>query len=95
MDSYLKIKFKDKEYIVDDIIDFVSEHSVTNKKHNIFQIIANEIPNGLLTAISSTYPVKAEVLGHTIERPIVTLKTKMNLNTKKLQYTIIIGEKGE
>ena len=95
MDSCLKIRFKDKEYIIDNIVDFSSEHSILNKKHNVYQVIANEIPNGLLTATSSNLPVKIEILDQTIWRPSMFIRTKMNPDTKKLQYIITIDDKGE
>ena len=95
MESCCKIKFKQIEYKIDTFTNFNSEHSKTKIPHNVYYIVTDAIPVGLITDASSSYAVSANILGEIIQRPEVTIRTKMNIKTKQLQYTIIISDKGE
>ena len=95
MENFCKIYFKDKEYTIDSVLDFNSEHSRTSRPRNVYFITTNEIPQGFLTDISSKYAIKAVLLKEELWRPEIKLKTKLNKEDQTLQYTIIISDKGE
>lgn len=95
MDNYCKITFKDKTYTISSIVDFKSEHSKETDIKNIYYISTEEIPHGLIHDVSSKYPITAIVLGEEIWRPSIKMKTFLNQETKKIQYEIIISDKGD
>lgn len=95
MNQFCKIKFKNKEYEINSILDFNSFHSNDSNVHNIYEIITDEMPQGLITAITTESPISAFILDESIWRPKIEIATTLDHTTKQLQYTITIRDKGE
>ena len=95
MNNYLEIYFKENVYKIDSILDYQSEHCKLNEFNHIYTIVTDNVPNGFLKEAGDRLPVKVNIFGDFIWRPQISVKTKLNLETKKQQYTITISVKGD
>ena len=92
MEECCKIQFKNSIYVIHSMVDFASEQE---KGVNAYTIVTEEMPKGLLTDITKSSVVKAKILTEEIIRPSCRIKARFNKESGKLEYTIMISEKGE
>lgn len=84
--------FKDKNYIIDSILDFSSTHSISEIPHNTYQITTDQVPVGFLKEVGDHYAVKVIMYDkEEIWRPAIKIKQKYNAEENKMIYVIGIS----